>query len=124
MAMVAPALRDLVAAERWDASGLDFAVVHAGGPRILDDLAIHLDVPPSMFRHSRATLTEYGNIASATVLDALRRLFAEDLLTDGARGMLAGFGPGITAEMALGTWQSALPSADWEDELFKEAVPA
>jgi 1,3,6,8-tetrahydroxynaphthalene synthase len=77
-----------------------------------------------MFRHSRATLTEYGNIASATVLDALRRLFAEDLLTDGARGMLAGFGPGITAEMALGTWQSALPSADWEDELFKEAVPA
>ncbi len=122
MAMVAPALRDLVAAERWNTSRLDFAVVHAGGPRILDDLAIHLNAPPSLFRHSRATLTEYGNIASATVLDALRRLFAEDMLGDGARGMLAGFGPGITAEMALGTWQPAVTSTDWEDELFNEAV--
>ena len=30
------------------------------------------------------------------------------MLGDGARGMLAGFGPGITAEMALGTWQPAV----------------
>jgi 1,3,6,8-tetrahydroxynaphthalene synthase len=75
-----------------------------------------------MFRHSRATLTEYGNIASATVLEALRRLLAEDLLVDGARGILAGFGPGITAEMALGTWQSASTAQDWESELFAKAV--
>jgi len=122
MAMVAPALQHLVAAERWDASPLGFAVVHAGGPRILDDLAMHLDVPASLFRHSRATLTEYGNIASATVLDALRRLFAEDLLVDGARGLLAGFGPGITAEMALGTWKSTPAYPDWDQVQFREAV--
>jgi 1,3,6,8-tetrahydroxynaphthalene synthase len=79
-------------------------------------------VPPSLFRHSRATLTEHGNIAAATVLDALRRLFAEDLLVDGARGMIAGFGPGITAEMALGTWKPGLASPDCETELKREAV--
>ena len=40
----------------------------------------------------------------------------------GATGVIAGFGPGITAEMALGTWQPAVTSTDWEDELFNEAV--
>jgi 1,3,6,8-tetrahydroxynaphthalene synthase len=49
---------------------------------------------------SRATLTEHGNIASATVLDALRRQFEADDLRPGARGILAGMGPGIT----VGTW--------------------
>jgi len=57
-----------------------------------------------MFRQSRATLTEYGNIAAATVLDALG-LFAEEPPALGARGVIAGSGPGITAEMAVGTWQ-------------------
>jgi 1,3,6,8-tetrahydroxynaphthalene synthase len=51
---------------------------------------------------SRATLTEYGNIAGGVVLDALRRLFDEGGSHHRARGLLAGFGPGITAETALG----------------------
>ncbi|MYW18897.1 type III polyketide synthase, partial [Streptomyces sp. SID2955] len=50
------------------------------------------------------TLTEYGNIASAVVLDALRRLFDEGGAEERARGLLAGFGPGITAEMTVGRW--------------------
>ncbi|WP_345282987.1 3-oxoacyl-[acyl-carrier-protein] synthase III C-terminal domain-containing protein, partial [Kitasatospora albolonga] len=61
-------------------------------------------VAPEVFRFSRATLTEYGNIASAVVLDALARLFDEGSATDRARGLIAGFGPGITAEVALGRW--------------------
>jgi 1,3,6,8-tetrahydroxynaphthalene synthase len=112
MEALAPAVRDLVDEHRWDASALDFYVVHAGGPRILDDLSKYLDVPPEMFRHSRATLTEYGNIASAVVLDALDRLFQEGAQQHAARGMIAGFGPGITAEMAVGTWTTAAGSRD------------
>ncbi|MCZ0978251.1 type III polyketide synthase [Streptomyces diastatochromogenes] len=61
---------------------------------------------PHMFRHSSATLTQYGNIASAVVLDALRRLFEENTLTPHATGLIAGFGPGITAEMAVGRWHT------------------
>jgi 1,3,6,8-tetrahydroxynaphthalene synthase len=104
MKLIAPALRELAAAHGRDPALLDFYIVHAGGPRILDDLSKLLEVSPHAFRHSRATLTEYGNIASATVLDALRRLFDEGGLPAGATGLVAGFGPGITAEMTIASW--------------------
>ncbi|MET9429698.1 type III polyketide synthase [Streptomyces sp. NPDC003036] len=104
MEPLAPALKELAGQHGWDASDLDFYIIHAGGPRILDDLSKFLGVPPEAFRFSRATLTEYGNIASAVVLDALRRLFDEGSAEHEARGLLAGFGPGITAEMSLGRW--------------------
>ncbi|GAA0529877.1 type III polyketide synthase [Saccharopolyspora thermophila] len=109
MQPLAPALRALAAEHQWEVSDLDFYVVHAGGPRILDDLTRYLGIPQHAFRHSRATLTEYGNIASAVVLDALLRLYEEDALLDGARGLIAGFGPGISAEMAVGSWCSTSP---------------
>ncbi|MFJ8649940.1 type III polyketide synthase [Streptomyces sp. NPDC093546] len=106
MEPLAPVLRELAAGHGWDAGDLDFYLVHAGGPRILDDLATYLGVDRTVFRHSWATLTEYGNIASAVVLDAARRLFDEAAPQPGATGLIAGFGPGITAEMALGRWSS------------------
>ncbi|MDT0306592.1 type III polyketide synthase [Streptomyces sp. DSM 44917] len=104
MKMLAPALRTLATAHDWEVSDLDFHIVHAGGPRILDDLCHFLDIPPEMFRYSRETLTERGNIASCVVFDALERLFAAGGADDSARGLIAGFGPGITAEIALGRW--------------------
>ncbi|MEU2961052.1 type III polyketide synthase [Streptomyces albidoflavus] len=104
MSMLAPALTALSAQHLWNVGELDFYIIHAGGPRILDDLCTHLELPSEMFAQSRATLTERGNIASCVVLDALDRYFASGKATEGARGMLAGFGPGITAEISLGTW--------------------
>jgi 1,3,6,8-tetrahydroxynaphthalene synthase len=109
MEPLAPVLRELATDHGWDVSNLDFYIIHAGGPRILDDLAKFLDVDGSMFRHSWVTLTEYGNIASAVVLEAVRRLFDEDPPMPGATGLIAGFGPGITAEMALGRWSLDAP---------------
>jgi 1,3,6,8-tetrahydroxynaphthalene synthase len=106
MEPLAPALSAVAEQHQWNASKLDFYIIHAGGPRILDDLSRFLDVPPEAFRFSRATLTEYGNIASAVVLDACARMFDEASALDGQRGLMAGFGPGITAEIALGTWTS------------------
>jgi 1,3,6,8-tetrahydroxynaphthalene synthase len=111
MEPLAPVLRELATDHGWDIGNLDFYIIHAGGPRILDDLAKFLDVDGGMFRHSWATLTEYGNIASAVVLEATRRLFDEDPPAPGATGMIAGFGPGITAEMALGRWSIDAPGA-------------
>jgi len=104
MEPLAPVLRELAADHGWDIGSLDFYIIHAGGPRILNDLSKYLGVDYEMFRHSWATLTEYGNIASAVVLDALRRLFDEGTMAPGATGVIAGFGPGITAEMAVGSW--------------------
>ncbi|RKN10510.1 type III polyketide synthase [Streptomyces radicis] len=107
MKMLAPALWTLATAHEWEISDLDFHIVHAGGPRILDDLCHFLEVDPEMFRFSRATLTERGNIASCVVFDALDRLFEEGGVENAARGQIAGFGPGITAEIALGRWVAA-----------------
>jgi 1,3,6,8-tetrahydroxynaphthalene synthase len=109
MEPLAPVLRQLATDHGWDIGNLGFYIIHAGGPRILDDLAKFLDVDQHMFRHSRKTLTEYGNIASAVVLDALRRLFEEGTTKPGSTGVIAGFGPGITAEMAVGSWVAAAP---------------
>jgi 1,3,6,8-tetrahydroxynaphthalene synthase len=106
MEPLAPALRELADSQGWNASLLDFYIIHAGGPRILDDLSKFLDVPPYQFRYSRDTLTHHGNIASAVVLDALRRLFDDPAALKSGHGIIAGFGPGITAEMSLGEWTS------------------
>ncbi|MEC4020190.1 type III polyketide synthase [Streptomyces sp. H27-D2] len=110
MSMLAPALRELAEQHAWDVGSLDFYIVHAGGPRILDDLCQFLNLDPAAFRFSRATLTERGNIASAVVFDALDRLFEEGAAVDSQRGLIAGFGPGITAEITLGRWVSGEPA--------------
>jgi 1,3,6,8-tetrahydroxynaphthalene synthase len=102
MRPLAPPLREFVSRNGWDVADLGFYVVHAGGPRILHDLSRYLDVDLHAFRHSRATLTEYGNVASVVVLDALARMLDDDEIPTGARGLIAGFGPGITAEMSTG----------------------
>lgn len=106
MEQLAPELRSVAADHGWQADELDFYIIHAGGPRILDDLSHYLGVDCALFAHSRATLSEYGNIASAVVLDALRRFFEVGGAHQGARGIIAGFGPGITAEITLGTWNN------------------
>ncbi len=120
MAMLAPAMRDMAEPYQWDVSELDFYIVHAGGPRILDDLGRYLGLQPETFRYSRDTLTERGNIASAVIFDALERLFADGGAEDEARGVIAGFGPGITAEIALGTWTE---KGSPQDEAEPVSVP-
>ncbi|MGW9495883.1 type III polyketide synthase [Streptomyces prasinus] len=122
MEPLAPVLRELAVDHGWNIGSLDFYIIHAGGPRILADLSKFLGVGEDMFRHSWATLTEYGNIASAVVFDALRRLFEEDTMAPGATGVIAGFGPGITAEMAVGRWFADAPTAS--TDRVAHAVPA
>ena len=104
MEPLAPALKDL--AEPARLGRLRPGLLHHPRRRSADPRRPQHVPPrgPEAFRFSRATLTEYGNIASAVVLDALRRLFDEGGAHHRARGLLAGFGPGITAEMALGRW--------------------
>jgi len=104
MEPIAPVLEELVNSHGWDPQALDFYIIHAGGPRILDDLCKFMNVDERVVRFSRTTLTQCGNIASATVLDALSRYFQAGPHVEGARGIIAGFGPGITAEAVLGTW--------------------
>lgn len=105
MQQVMPELMQFVWDCGQDLAKLDFHVVHTGGPRVLDALRSHGGVPAQALGDSWETLSSYGNIASAAVLDVLRRV-AEKNPEDEATGIIAGFGPGITMELALGTWQN------------------
>jgi len=103
MQQVMPELVQFVRSQGHDLAKLDFHVIHTGGPRVLDALRSHGGVPAEALGDSWETLTNHGNIASAAVFDVLRRV-AERSPADAATGIIAGFGPGITMELALGSW--------------------
>jgi len=103
MQQVMPELVQFVRGQGYDLAKLDFHVIHTGGPRVLDALRSHGGVPAQGLGDSWETLNNHGNIASAAVFDVLRRV-AEKSPADAATGIIAGFGPGITMELALGSW--------------------
>lgn len=72
--------------------------VHPGGPRILDATEKVLGLPPGGLLDSRATLRDYGNMSSPTLLFIGRRMMER-----GAERpcVMLGFGPGLAIEAAL-----------------------
>ena len=75
--------------------------VHPGGPRLLDAVGTALHLPPSALAASRAVLRERGNMSSPTVLCVLDRLRQDAGGRLAGPCVLAAFGPGLTAELAL-----------------------
>jgi 1,3,6,8-tetrahydroxynaphthalene synthase len=88
----------------WTMGEVDYCIFHAGGPRILDVFRDHADVADEKLNYSRDTLKHNGNVASACIYDVASRIFSEAPLEEGAKFLIAGFGPGITAELTAGTW--------------------
>ena len=74
MQQVMPELTQFVRGQGYDLAKLDFHVIHTGGPRVLDALRSHGGVPAEALGDSWETLSNHGNIASAAVLDVLRRV--------------------------------------------------
>ncbi|MGX1135521.1 1,3,6,8-tetrahydroxynaphthalene synthase [Streptomyces glaucescens] len=99
---VTPAITKFVEEAGWSTGELDFVLAHAGGPRILDDLTRFLNIDPALHRFSRAALAEHGNTASVLIFDSLARFWDEGAAGPGARGVVAGFGPGVSADFSLG----------------------
>ncbi len=86
---------------------LSFAALHPGGRRILDNLERELGLGPEVTDESRAVLREHGNMSSATVLFVLERLLRRrPSPAPGSLGLLAAFGPGFSAELALLRWEA------------------
>ncbi|WP_074013415.1 type III polyketide synthase [Candidatus Sodalis sp. SoCistrobi] len=104
MKPLAPVMRQLACDHGWDIENLAYYIIHAGGPRILDDLAKYLRVDLEQFSFSRDTLVNCGNIASSVVFEAYRRMHEKGIFARGGKAIIAGFGPGITAEMSLSQW--------------------
>ncbi|MFE9427429.1 type III polyketide synthase [Kitasatospora sp. NPDC006697] len=102
MRAVTPSIGKLVAEAGTTTGQLDFVLAHAGGPRILADLTRYLDIDPALHRFSRAALSEHGNTASVLIFDSLARFWDDGAARPGARGIIAGFGPGVSADFSLG----------------------
>lgn len=111
--VIASRLADDVAAllEPYDLKARDVAtwVVHAGGPKILDAVQESLDLEADALAVSRASLSEVGNLSSASVLHVLAGTFAGAAPPPGSTGVLLAFGPGISAELVLLTWPGEAP---------------
>jgi predicted naringenin-chalcone synthase len=78
---------------------IDGWAVHPGGPKILDVVEEHLELPPDALAASRETLAAYGNCSSPTVLLVLDALCRRP--PPPRRVVILAFGPGLTLYAAL-----------------------
>jgi alkylresorcinol/alkylpyrone synthase len=76
-------------------------LLHPGGKKILCNLEALLEVSRDKTAPSWDVLRSYGNLSSATLLFVLREWMAKGRLFDRAYGLMAGFGPGLSAELLL-----------------------
>ena len=98
---VAPAVSALLGRHGLQTGDVDAWAVHPGGPRILDTVAEHLDLPPDALDASRRVLAEHGNCSSATVLLVLDALRAAGRPGVGRYAVVLAFGPGLTLYAGL-----------------------
>lgn len=74
--------------------------VHPGGRSVLDAVERGLNLPAEALRASRAVLSDFGNMSSATVLFVLERLMRERPEI----GVALAFGPGLAMEGVRFGW--------------------
>jgi alkylresorcinol/alkylpyrone synthase len=78
-------------------------ILHPGGQKLLRFVEEELGLCRALTQPSWDVLRDYGNLSSASVLFVLHQWLNQGL-RPGDRGLLAGFGPGFSAEMALLQW--------------------
>lgn len=79
-------------------------LLHPGGRRVVEGLALSLNLPEDRTAVSRQILRDYGNLSSASVLFILEQFLRREKTQSGDRGLLLAFGPGFSAEMLLLAW--------------------
>jgi alpha-pyrone synthase len=93
-----PWLRNWLGQHRLHLEDVASWAVHPGGPRILAAVEESLGLSRQQTEAAHAVFADYGNMSSPTVLFILDRLRAHQA----SRPCVAlGFGPGLTAEVAL-----------------------
>lgn len=86
-------------------SDIDLWGIHPGGRAILDKVESTLSLKNDALRASRAVLSGYGNMSSATILFVLKELLNEPISDNSQRALAMAFGPGLTIESAILTKQ-------------------
>jgi predicted naringenin-chalcone synthase len=76
-------------------------IVHSGGKKVIDSVAVNLGLTRHDVRHTISVLRDYGNLSSGSFLFSLSRLLDEGVVVPGDLGVLMTMGPGSTIETAL-----------------------
>jgi alkylresorcinol/alkylpyrone synthase len=79
-------------------------VLHPGGQKLLLYIEEELGLCRCDTQFSWDVLSDYGNLSSASVLFVLHEWLNKGKVQAGEYGVLAAFGPGFSAEMALLQW--------------------
>jgi predicted naringenin-chalcone synthase len=93
-------IQPLYEAYQLSRADIDYWALHPGGRAILDKIEDSLQLKSNQISASRAVLSEFGNMSSATVLFVLRKLLDSDL-SAGQNIVPMAFGPGLTIESGL-----------------------
>jgi alkylresorcinol/alkylpyrone synthase len=103
-AQLAPVVDGLLARAGMQRGDLKSCLLHPGGKAILHNIEQALALDRCRTQPSWDVLREYGNQSSAGVLFVLDRWVQKHRPAAGSRGMLAAFGPGLSAELCLLQW--------------------
>jgi len=79
-------------------------ICHPGGPKVIDAVQRALKLPDQAVAASRRSLTEVGNMSSASVLHILEMISDTERPPSGSPGLMIGLGPGVSAELVLLRW--------------------
>jgi alkylresorcinol/alkylpyrone synthase len=79
-------------------------VAHPGGPKVLHAMGRTLGLAPAAFERTWHSLSQVGNLSSASVLQVLAATLAAPAPAAGSFGVLLAMGPGFCSELVLLRW--------------------
>ncbi|GAA2727332.1 3,5-dihydroxyphenylacetyl-CoA synthase DpgA [Actinocorallia aurantiaca] len=82
-------------------SRIEHWLIHSGGKKVIDSVAVNLGLTRHDVRHTTGVLRDYGNLSSGSFLFSYERLVTEGRARPGDYGVLMTMGPGSTLETAL-----------------------
>lgn len=78
-------------------------VIHPGGPKVIEAITATLGLPDDALELTWRSLSEVGNLASASVLHVLRDTIAKQPPSE-SPGVVMAVGPGFCSELVLMRW--------------------
>lgn len=100
-----PAIREFLREEGLGVGDIDVWIAHPGGPAVIDAIEAGLELPASALMQSRLSLSRFGNLSSASVLEILDdALAAREDADYPANGLVFAMGPGFCAELLRLKW--------------------
>ncbi|HEY1012726.1 MAG TPA: 3-oxoacyl-[acyl-carrier-protein] synthase III C-terminal domain-containing protein [Herpetosiphonaceae bacterium] len=96
-----PLLREFLGRHGLEQGDIGRYLLHPGGAKVIGAYQEALGLDPAQLAVSRSVLRRYGNMSSATVFFVMEEALREQPLAPGEYGILAVFGPGFSAELAL-----------------------